>query len=224
MYRMFKVFVLGFVSIAHLSSLGMNRANQLPIQPRSVIRITSKAARDSAIRVTRNPEMQKALAIERAHRHFERLAENSSKTKLLEHPSFPGESLNFQSQFFSSNYMDLPKSVALPIVLMTKDVPVDQRRFVLIYHAHYRKQCKDLIESFARAALKKSELYDRQIQKVWKRPDGMEQFLSLHRMVHNDLGLRAIAYDDMLEAFHDNHYPMVLAAYQEYHNIPKSYQ
>src|SRR5947208_2297116 len=100
MYRMFKVCVLGFVSIAHLSSLGMNRANKLPIQPKFVTSITSKTARDRGV--------QKAFALERARHHFDRLAEDSNKTKLLEHPCFPGESLNFQNNFFSSNYMDLP--------------------------------------------------------------------------------------------------------------------
>ena len=201
--------------MGHLPNLGMNRANKLPIQPRDIFRMTSGASRGQG--------MNRALATERARCHFDRLAEDSNKTKLLEHPCFPGESLNFQNNFFSSNYMDLPGSIASPIALMIQDAPVDSRRFVFAYHAHYRKECKDLIDSFRRDAMKKSELYVRQTEKLRKRPDGMEQMLSLDRMARNDLGLRRKAFGFMVEAYHDNDYPEVLSTYQEYHNMPKSY-
>src|SRR5438477_9769216 len=156
MYRIFKVCVLMFVSMVHLSSLGMNRANKLPIQPRDIFRMTSENSRGQG--------MDRVLATERARSHFRRLAEDSNKTKLLQDPTFPGESLNFQNDFFSSDYMDLPGRVAAPIVLMTQDVPVNKKGFVLAYHAHYRKDCKDHIDSFKQKSENKADLYYRQIE------------------------------------------------------------
>ncbi len=163
-------------------------------------------------------------AIERARDHFDRMAEYSHKTKLLEHSSFTGESLNFQNRFFTSKYMELPGDIASHILLISKNVSVDPSGLVFAYHGHYRKQSNDLIQSFAHAYLQKAELYDRQYQKLFLRPDSSERLLSLNIMMHNDLGLRNLVYDDMAPAFHANHYPIVLEIYQRYYNTSRLYQ
>ena len=212
MYRMFKVCVLILVSVAHLSNLGMNRVNKLSIQPKLVTRVTSKTTKDQGV--------QKAFAIERAYHHFDRLAEDSNKTKLLEHPCFPGESFNFQSKFFSSNYMDLPKNIASNILLITKDVPVDPGKFVFTYHAHYRKPCSDLIESFARVIMTKKDLYNRECEELMSRHHTIyRMYYCLSEIMSKDLGLHIKAFDSMMKAFHDNHYPTVLELYREYRNM-----
>ena len=213
MYRVFKVCVLMFVSMAHLFSFGMNRAHKLPIQPRDIVRMTPQALRGQG--------MGRVLATERARRHFDRLAEDSNKTKFLEHPTFRGESLNFQNRFFSSNYMDLPNDVAHPIVLMTQETSVDPRRFVFAYHAHYRKKCENLIDAFDNAARKKAELYDRQAQKLFWQADGIERIRDLEITMRKDMRCRGIVTSNMIRAFTNNHYPLVLAVHQKYCDMPK---
>lgn len=213
MYRLFKVCVLVFVSVTHHSSFGMNRVNQLPKQPRFIVCTTSEDVRSR--------ELQKARGIERTYRHFDRLAKAANKTKRLEYSTFPGTSSDYQSRFFSSDYMNLPNDVAFPIALMTNGVPVNKRGFVLAYHAHYRKECENLMDAFDNAARKKTELYNRQAQKLFLRPDGIEQREALDIMAYKDLLYRGLVADNMMRAFHNNHYPLVLAFHQAYCDMPK---
>lgn len=90
-------------------------------------------------------------------RAFDRMRENlkteRKNVKFLEHSCFKGECLQFQSEFFLSNYTNLPqRQLDIHSMILGPQVKIaDNPLFgVFQYHARYRKDCSRILETFGK--------------------------------------------------------------------------
>lgn len=130
----------------------------------------------------------------------------NKNVKLLEHSCFKGESLLFQSQFFSSNYKDLPERYKAPIeeILKNNEEAVGQaEKEMFAYHSRYRKKNVELLRNTREYIINIHRAYRINAAKLAtenKRPG---------RQLKDITAPYCSVFNDMCQSFRENDYQSV---------------
>lgn len=135
----------------------------------------------------------------------------AKNVKLLEHSCFKGESLLFQNEFFSSNYLWLPtyQKKTIGTILGRDQLGIAQyRAAVLDYHKYYRKECSDILEKAKKFVDNTKHIDDESASDEEKASD--------RKNFERYKNIKVMQCENMKMAYNIKDYPLVLYMNERY--------